>query len=391
LIRVAFLLGALDKGWLGGVNYYASLIYALNSLENRNIQPIIVTGKKPSASLVEAIGEVEILKTSLLDRNSISWLCAKSLRAILGSDFLLERYLSNQRIQIVSHAPFIGKNRKVPTIGWIPDFQYKYLPGFFSEAEVNNRDSSNDKICRYSDALIVSSNAAKKDLMEFAPFIDPSIVVVLPFTSGIRPGQILPTVESLKEKYHLGNQYFLLPNQFWMHKNHKVVLRAIAHLKQQGQEISILFTGNNQDPRNPYYFDELISYASELGVKEDFNFLGITPYEDLLGLMSHAVAVINPSFFEGWSSSVEEAKALGKQLVLSDIPVHREQVKDRALFFKPDDHVALAEALNSMWHNFEPLHEAAYTGKALDGAVDRWQAYGVSYQQIIGRLVSRSE
>lgn len=33
---------------------------------------------------------------------------------------------------------------------------------------------------------------------------------------------------------------------------------------------------------------------------------------------------VNPSFYEGWSTTVEEAKSIGVPLLLSDIPVHRE-------------------------------------------------------------------
>ena len=55
MIRVAFLLGALDQGWLGGINYYRGLIYALSSLPDRRIQPVIVTGSQPSAALIEAL------------------------------------------------------------------------------------------------------------------------------------------------------------------------------------------------------------------------------------------------------------------------------------------------------------------------------------------------
>ncbi len=68
----------------------------------------------------------------------------------------------------------------------------------------------------------------------------------------------------------------------------------------------------------------------------------------MLVLLAHAVAVINPSRFEGWSSSVEEAKALGKPLIVSDIPVHREQVAGRttADLFGVDDADALAGLLS---------------------------------------------
>ena len=89
-----------------------------------------------------------------------------------------------------------------------------------------------------------------------------------------------------------------------------------------------------------------------------FRPLGVVPYRDMLGLMRHAVAVINPSLFEGWSTSVEEAKSMGKAVVLSDIPVHREQAPGRGLFFDPRD----PDAAVATKHASRPINGQRPTG-----------------------------
>lgn len=386
MIRVAFLLGALDQSWLGGINYYRGLIYALNSLPDRRIQPVIVTGSKPSETLIEAVGDTEILRTSLLDRRAASWLVAKAWRTLLGTDPMLEALLKRHGIEVVSHAPYIGRSKRLLTIGWIPDFQYKYLPGFFPERELSARESNNHRICRNSDAVIASSHAARKDMLAFAPYLEPEKALVLQFTSGIKRGQPIAPVEVLRQKYRFGDKYFLLPNQFWMHKNHKLVFEALRILKSRGEKIEILLTGNNRDAKNPGFFDDLMAYAEGQGVSQDFRLLGITPYEDLLGLMAHAVALVNPSMFEGWSSTVEEGKALGKHLILSDIPVHREQASD-ADFFATDDAAALAQHLTDAWHRYDRERDVAKVKAALDNADARWQAFGSAYQELVERQV----
>jgi hypothetical protein len=45
--------------------------------------------------------------------------------------------------------------------------------------------------------------------------------------------------------------------------------------------------------------------------------------------------MLQPSVHEGWSTCVEEAKTLGKLLILSDIGVHREHWPDNQFFFEP--------------------------------------------------------
>ena len=61
----------------------------------------------------------------------------------------------------------------------------------------------------------------------------------------------------------------------------------------------------------------------------------------MLGLV--AAAIVNPSRFEGWSTAVEEAKAIGVPMILSDLAVHREQAGDVARLFNPDNAAQLAD------------------------------------------------
>ncbi len=68
-------------------------------------------------------------------------------------------------------------------------------------------------------------------------------------------------------------------------------------------------------------------------------------YPDLLHLIAGATALVNPSLFEGWSTTVEEAKALGTPMLLSDLAVHREQAGGRAQFFDPQNPQKLADLM----------------------------------------------
>ena len=68
---------------------------------------------------------------------------------------------------------------------------------------------------------------------------------------------------------------------------------------------------------------------------KQIKYLGILPYDKVINLLYHSEIVINPSFFEGWSTTVEEAKIFNKRILLSDINVHREQNPKRGIFFNP--------------------------------------------------------
>ena len=64
--------------------------------------------------------------------------------------------------------------------------------------------------------------------------------------------------------------------------------------------------------------------------------------------MRRSLAVIQPSLFEGWSTVLEDARALGKVVLASDIAVHREQNPPGVHFFDKGSPGALAEAIAAL-------------------------------------------
>ena len=58
-----------------------------------------------------------------------------------------------------------------------------------------------------------------------------------------------------------------------------------------------------------------------------------------------SAAVIQPSQFEGWSTVIEDARALGKPLIASDFPVHLEQNIPNSSFFRMGDPADCALAI----------------------------------------------
>ena len=118
-----------------------------------------------------------------------------------------------------------------------------------------------------------------------------------------------------------------------------------------------------------------------------FRVLGAIPSWHLAVLMHHAMAFINPSLFEGWSTSVEEAKSMGKQVLLSDIAVHREQAPARGFFFHPHDEGALADALDEIRRDYDPAIEAELREEARVQLPARLRAFAVQYSHIVTKAL----
>jgi glycosyltransferase involved in cell wall biosynthesis len=345
LIRVAYIV-PFDDNWIGGLNYFRNLISAVTENPRSRITPVVVTGRRVQSNHINEFPGVEFIRTALLDRGSIPWLARKVIHRMVRRDYLLERKLLGKDISLLSHSTSLGVNARVPTIGWIADFQHMHLPQFFDAAEINRRSRAYQRLCRECFRVIVSSVQAERDLLSLLPSCARKSFV-LQFVAEIGPTPDASGIEKLKEKFGFAEPYFYVPNQFWAHKNHRVIIDALRILNREGVEVLVLATGKTADMRSPSYFPELMDYAVRNEVKT-FRVLGMIAREEVIGLMSHALAVINPSFFEGWSTTVEEAKNLGKAVLLSDIAVHREQAPERAIFFAPSDPGALADRMREL-------------------------------------------
>ena len=379
MIRVGLALGA---SWLGSVNYYRNLLTAILGLPGHQIEPVLLLGERADVKIVSGLPPVEVIKSRWLDPLTPRWAIRKVWQQTFAADPFLERFLRSQRIDVLSHSDFLGSQAALPAICWIGDFQHRELPQYFSGLERAYRDRDFRMQCRHASRILVSSHDAQRTLAEFEPSsVEKSRVlqfVAQPMLGG-EPTQ-LPI---LQERYRFVGRYFHVPNQFWAHKNHQLILDALALLKGRGETIPVISTGATEDYRQPRHFEQLMGHARALGVLESFRTLGVIPYNDMVGLMVNAVALINPSRAEGWSTSVEEAKSLGKRIILSDISVHREQAPPGGVFVDPDDAIGLAEAMSQVWSSFDAVEDRRRQVVALRKLPERVRAFGETYQEIV--------
>ncbi len=381
-MRVGFILSSGD--WLGGLNYLRNLFAAIHALPGSPITPVIFSGKRQVNASADFSG-IEVIQTSVLDRKSSGWFLRQIIAKTTARDMILQRLLRRHGISVLSHSSHLGKQTAVKTIGWIPDFQHVHLPEFFSPEERRRRDREFMKLCVHCDKVIVSSKCAAADLGTFSPEYAHKAELLRFVASPVSLAHAagLPDLQRL---YSFNGPYFLLPNQFWAHKNHRVVLSALQILKRRNEPLLVLATGSSDDYRNPSFFPSLLEYAAECGVLDCFRVLGRIPFDHLVGLMQHATALINPSRFEGWSTSVEEAKSMGKQIVLSDIPVHREQGPERGFFFPVDDPEALATAMRAAYNEFDAQKDSAMQEAASARFPERKQEFGRAYLRTVMRV-----
>jgi len=345
VIRVGFILD--NSGyWLGGVNYFKNLFYAISTLDKPNIEIVVFSGTKGDKRI---FGEnVKVIEHKYFDKkNKKNILFKLANKYFIYTNFLLERFLKKNKIDVLSHSNI--RLKTIKTISWIPDFQHLHLPQFFEKRDLNQRDKSFVKMIQKNDGIILSSYDALNDLKIFTKGQYKNQVFVLHFVSQPSKNYFELTDEnrkSLLKKYRLSETFFYLPNQLWVHKNHITVFKAVKELKNRGISVCIVSTGNPDDYRNKKHIQFLNDYIKENDLFENIKMLGLIEYDDVFSLIRFSRAIINPSLFEGWSSTVEECKSVGKSMILSDLAVHKEQYPN-AVFFEKENYNDLADKIEN--------------------------------------------
>jgi glycosyltransferase involved in cell wall biosynthesis len=244
--------------------------------------------------------------------------------------------------------------RRTPrTATWIPDFQHRYYPDFFTEKEVRERDSVHGLVARHAPIVVFSSQSVKEDWGRFYPrAIDKARV--LRFRTVPAPHWWSGDPVATQQRYHLPDRFFIVCNQFWQHKNHRVVFEAIRLLQKRGLLIQVACTGPLEDYRQAGYAAQVRQWLHEFGIAERVHLLGLLPRTDQIQLIRRSLAMIQPSLFEGWSTLVEDGRCLGKRMLISDIAVHQEQDPPGAVYFSPANAGELAERLAEWWERLSP-------------------------------------
>ena len=99
--------------------------------------------------------------------------------------------------------------------------------------------------------------------------------------------------------------------------------------------------------------------------------------------MRHSLAVIQPSLFEGWSTVVEDARCLGKKMILSDFPVHLEQDPPESVFFDRNSPEQLAELIGEWWTQLSSGPDVDQENLAKIRNIEEVQAFGYRFLEIV--------
>ena len=336
-------------GYEGGANWLETTLLGLGTLEQ---PPTCLIWGASSEQLPQSLNDASYVQP-VSGSHSVESRFKELARAIIRR--IVARPWENRAITElalrcnvdlwVGFTGFEGLGPQRPLLVWYPDFQFRHFPELFGSQEIHDRERQWNFVAERADGIIAISQAVAEDALATHPQVANKLYVC-GFPPIFPSTKLAQNPDAVRQRYHLPERFFLVCNQFWQHKNHALVFRALSYLKQNGDAPPVIaFTGLPHDYRHPDAFSNLLRFVNEHDLNDYCRFLGVIRRDEQIALIRAATAVIQPSRFEGRGAIVEEVSLLGTQLLCSDLPVHRELHAPGASLFSVDGVEELAELM----------------------------------------------
>ena len=334
-MRVGVNLCYFRQGGVGGSEVYVrELLGAL--LETQGID-LVLYGSE--TNLVSLAG------TARCSAKIISRSPYNDASRILDENLRLTRHVRKDRIDLLwspaNFTPLIGLDK--PQVATIHDLQHRELWRFFSPARWLARELLFRRTVSCCSRLIAISTYTAEHIKR-AFNVPPDRIRVVHEGCGLgeRLGRDGQRVRA--EKPLVGcRPYCYYPAMLAPHKNHEILLRALAILRKEGTSIDLVLTGKRSDDWN-----RLSALASRLGVADLVRHKGFVTRAEVLALMSNAECLVFPSQFEGFGLPPLEAMALGVPVIASNRTSLPDIVGDAGILVDPNDAAAWAAAISTV-------------------------------------------
>lgn len=236
--------------------------------------------------------------------------------------------------------PNTGMKAAVP----VHDLMHRY-EGRFPETsdDYDGRERYFASDAKYAWCVMTDSKLGKEQFLEsYSGYMKRKRphVVSMPFAV---PKHIAECEEEFLET---PEKYVFYPAQFWQHKNHLNLIKAVKLLSGEMPDIHLVLAGSEKN--NMKAVRKLIS---ESRLENNVTIKGFVSNGNMTYLYKHAAGMVMPSYFGPTNMPPLEAMALGCPVAVSNNYAMPEQVGDAGLLFDPGSPVEIAECIRKMWND----------------------------------------
>lgn len=194
---------------------------------------------------------------------------------------------------------------------------------------------------RYAWCILTDSKMGKEQFIEsYSKYMRKNMPHIISF-----PFVVSEHITECEEEYiDIPSKYIFYPAQFWQHKNHLNLIKAIHLLVKDIPDIHLVLVGSEKNNMK-----KIKKYISEYGLVNNVTIKGFVSDGNITYLYRHAVGMVMPSYFGPTNIPPLEAMALGCPVAVSNKYAMPEQVGDAGLLFNPDSPEEIAECVRKMW------------------------------------------
>lgn len=259
----------------------------------------------------------------------------------------------------------------------VHDLMHRYEKRFPEVAEdYDRRETAAKCLAAYGDCVLVDSKLGKRQFAEsyMGRGARKLRIGVLPF---VVPEYIRQGEEAYVET---PKRYIFYPAQFWQHKNHINLIRAIELLVPDIPDIHLVLVGSEKNN-----LGKITRYLSEHRLDKHVTIKGFVSDGNMIYLYRHAVGMVMPSYFGPTNIPPLEAMALGCPVAVSNKYAMPEQVGDAGLLFDPDSPEEMAACIKKMWQSEELRQEMIRKGQE---RMEKWTSkeFGSRLEKMISKI-----
>lgn len=280
---------------------------------------------------------------------------------------------------------------QIPVVNIIYDLQHRINPQF-PEVSRNGigrmREYFYQRMANTSTRILVDSEEGKQDVIKFYNY-SPDKIVVLPFLS---PNYLLGNITKeeageIISLHGLPEKFLFYPAQFWPHKNHLNILKAINKLKESDLIVNAVFCGTKKEEWGVH--KKIERYINENNLRSQIFYLGYVDNKTISALYRQAEALIMPTFFGPTNIPVLEAWKMNCPVIYSDISGCREQLGNAGLLVNPNNFDDIADKISLIWDNDSLRQELIIKGNR---RLSEWTYvdFATRIRSMINELISQT-
>ena len=351
-------LGDMQSG--GGFTFQSSLLHALAQRNNKHTYYLFCDDLSSQAGpvtpkLLARAGTWDPLASLTHVRlHSMKYKGLRFFERLLARyqhGSLLGRAIKQYKIDVMWYMTPSKVPTSIPYFYTVWDLQHRlqsFFPEVSSEGVFEAREKHFAMAIPKAAYVFVGTEIGKQEVIKFYGMPEERVIVIpMPV-----PSYVEGTVSGFAiERSNPSSRHFMPPSgrtkqklflfypaQFWPHKNHIVILKALKILEQKfGFVFDLVLTGS--DKGNKAYIQKTVQ---EMGLIERVHFLGFVSIEKIIELYQTAFALVFASYFGPDNIPPLEAFALGCPVVAAHVAGSNEQLGNAALLFNPSDAEALA-------------------------------------------------